>query len=195
MISLAPPIRIATAADAAVLAELVNQAGEGLPAELWTQMAGPDEDPWDVGRARQAAKAERGEIYVVDEGSGVIAGLTGYAISGDPEPIPDDMPPLVQGLQELENLAPETWYVNVLAVLPGHRDRGLGRRLLDLAETIARGSDIHRTSLIVADTNTAARRLYERTGYCEISRRPLLPCGWPTDIREWILMIKPLSAN
>ena len=35
-------------------------------------------------------------------------------------------------LQELENLAPGTWYVNVLAVHPPFRGLGLGTKLLGL---------------------------------------------------------------
>ena len=36
-----PPIRRARPADAAVLADLVDQAGEGLASYLWAQMAEP----------------------------------------------------------------------------------------------------------------------------------------------------------
>ena len=38
-------------------------------------------------------------------------------------------------LQELENLAPGTWYVNVLAAYPEHRGQGYGTALLAVAET------------------------------------------------------------
>ena len=53
MIDLKPPIRRATAADAAALAELFNFAGEGLPLYLWRQRARDGEDPWEIGRKRQ----------------------------------------------------------------------------------------------------------------------------------------------
>ncbi|MHA1189386.1 MAG: GNAT family N-acetyltransferase [Alphaproteobacteria bacterium] len=193
MIPLIPPFRLATADDAPVLAQFVNAAGEGLPHYLWSQMAAPGEDPWTVGKARQAEKATSGQIIVIDEGDGAIAGLTGYAIPAQPDPIPDDMPPLFRALQELENLAPSTWYVNVLAALPEHRGRGLGGRLLAVAEEIARASGLDRTSLIVTDTNAGAKQLYERIGYVETARRPMLPDDWHTDITEWILLIKPLD--
>ena len=51
--------------------------------------------------------------------------LIGYGITEAPEPVPADTPPMFRPLQELENLAPGTWYVNVLAVLPAFRNRGL----------------------------------------------------------------------
>ena len=193
MIDLKFPLRIATAQDAAVLAELVNHAGEGMPEYLWTSMAAADEDPWEIGRKRQEKKAEEGQIFVVDEGKGAIAGLTGYAISADPDPLPDDMPAMFRPLQELENLAPATWYVNVLAALPDHRGQGWGTHLLDLAEAIARDEDLSGLSLVVADNNDNARRLYERVGYRERARRTMIKEGWRSEGDEWILLVRDFA--
>jgi hypothetical protein len=47
-----PSTRPATPDDASPMAELVNIAGEGLPLYLWSKMASPGQDPWEVGRAR-----------------------------------------------------------------------------------------------------------------------------------------------
>lgn len=190
MIELKPPLRIAREEDAPVLAELVNHAGEGMPEYLWSTMAGPGEDPWEIGRQRQAKKVSDGQIYVVDEGKGAIAGLTGYAIPANPEPIPDDMPAMFRPLQELENLAPATWYVNVLAAIPAERGKGHGTRLLGLAEELAHDAGLSGLSLIVAGNNDGARRLYERSGYRELARRLNVPEGWDTDIAEWVLLVK-----
>lgn len=190
MIELKPPLRIAREEDAPVLAELVNHAGEGMPEYLWSTMAGPGEDPWEIGRQRQAKKVADGQIYVVDEGKGAIAGLTGYAIPANPEPIPDEMPAMFRPLQELEDLAPATWYVNVLAAIPAERGKGHGTRLLGLAEELARDAGLSGLSLIVAGNNDGARRLYERSGYRELARRLNVPEGWDTDIAEWVLLVK-----
>ena len=48
---LAAHARPATKEDAAVLAQLVNMAGDGLPLYLWTKMAAGG-DPWEAGRQR-----------------------------------------------------------------------------------------------------------------------------------------------
>lgn len=192
MTKLVPPIRRATAADAAALAEFINAAGEGLPFYLWQQMAGPGEDPWEIGRRNQARKAEDGKVFVIDEGGGPVAGLTGYPIPAEPEPIAEDELPPVVPLLELEALAPATWYVNVLAAAPKHRGRGLGSRLLDLAEDLGRDLRLGAMSIIVASGNIGARRLYERTGYAEIARRPIVKNGWHCDSDEWMLLVKPL---
>ena len=189
MVTLSPPLRRATAADAAALADLVNFAGEGLPEYLWNQMAAEGEDPWELGRRRQALKAAEGKIFVVDEGAGAVAALTGYPTPAEPESLPDE--PMFRPLQELENLAPSTWYVNVVAAYPQERGRGHGTRLLALAEEISRDLGLGALSLIVADGNAGARRLYKRMGYGETARRAIFKGGWACGSDQWVLLIKP----
>lgn len=191
MVALRPPLRHARAEDAPALARLVNYAGEGMPLHLWTRMAGPGQDPWGIGIRRQAAKAAEGKIVVVDEGDGAVAGLTGYPIGPGPEPT-ENLPAMFVPLQELENRALQSWYVNVLAALPEARGRGLGTHLLGTAEEIAREAGLARLSIIVADNNIGARRLYERQGYAEADRRPMVRDGWQSDGAEWILLLKSI---
>jgi ribosomal protein S18 acetylase RimI-like enzyme len=192
MIDLKPPIRRATAADAAALADFINIAGEGLPLYLWSLMAAEGEDPWEIGRRRQAGKAEDGQAYVIDEGAGAVAGLSGYPIPAVPEPAADDEPAMIRPLIELENLAPSTWYINVVAAYPEQRGRGHGTRLLALAEDLARAQGLSAMSLVVASGNAGARRLYERNGYVEVARRAIVKDGWDCDSDEWVLLVKPL---
>jgi ribosomal protein S18 acetylase RimI-like enzyme len=193
MIPLDPPLRVATEADAGALADLVNFAGEGLPLHIWTGLAHPGEDPWDIGRRRQRDKAREGKIVVVDLGRGAVASLTGYPIGPTPEPVGADMPALFRPLQELENEAPDSWYVNVLACYPEYRGRGYGSLLLGVAEALARDGGLGRMSVIVADTNAGARRLYERHGYREAARRRCERGGWRTGTEHWVLLTKGLD--
>ncbi|MGD1877870.1 MAG: GNAT family N-acetyltransferase [Kiloniellaceae bacterium] len=193
MISLLPPFRRATPADAAVLAELVNHAGEGLPLYLWDKIKEPGETAWDVGR-RRAARDEGSFSYrnaVIVERDGQAAGsLIGYGIAADPAPLPDDLPAMFRPLLELENLAPDTWYVNVLAVLPAFRGLGLGSQLLALAETIGRAEGKAGMSIIVSAANDGARRLYERQGYRFVAERPMVKEGWQNPGENWVLLVK-----
>lgn len=193
MIDLKPPFRIANKTDDKELAELVNFAGEGMPLYIWQSMAADGEDPWELGRARQLNKVQDGQIVVADTGSGAVASLTGYVIGASPEPIGADFPAHFRPLQELENLAPNSWYVNVLACYPEQRSKGLGTQMLALAEEIAQASGLNRMSVIVADNNTGARRLYERQGYRETATRPCVKNGWKTLIDNWVLLMKKLS--
>ncbi|HXW25909.1 MAG TPA: hypothetical protein VEK73_14290, partial [Xanthobacteraceae bacterium] len=48
--------RRATLDDVAALAELVEFASEGLALCLWTQLAGPGGDPWQIGRNRVSSE-------------------------------------------------------------------------------------------------------------------------------------------
>ena len=185
------PFRRGQPDDAPVLAELVNYAGEGLPLHLWSGMAADGQSGWDVGVAR--ARRETGSFSyrnaMMIEADGAPAGcLIGYAIPEEVEPIPPDFPPLVRPLQELENLAPGTWYVNVLAVRPQHRGLGLGGKLLALAERIGRAAGASGMSVIVADHNEGARRLYERHGYEEAAKRAMVKNGWSVESENWLLM-------
>jgi len=118
MIPLQKPFRVANEADAHELADLVNITGEGLPLHIWQGLTQEGQDPWDVGRARQAEKASKGQIVVVDIGNHAVANLTGYTIGAEPEPVGEDISTLLRPLQELENQASESWYVmSVVRVL------------------------------------------------------------------------------
>lgn len=64
--------------------------------------------------------------------------------------------------------------------------------LLALAEEIARAADRSCMSLILADTNRGARRLYARTGYQEVATAPCVSEGWQTNTRYWVLLTKNL---
>jgi len=194
MIELDAPFRRATPDDAPALAELINFAGEGLPLYLWGKMAEPGESAWDVGcrRARREAGSFSYRNAVVAEVEGrVIASLVGYPLPDQPEPIDDaSLPPMFVPMQELENLAPGTWYVNVLASYPEFRGQGYGTRLLEIAERLATEAGKAGLSIIVADANAGARRLYERSGYREIATRPMVKEGWESPGESWVLLVK-----
>ncbi|MDJ0945203.1 MAG: GNAT family N-acetyltransferase [Kiloniellales bacterium] len=192
----APPLRWATPEDAAALAELINFAGEGLPACTWERTAEPGETVWEVGR--RCARREEGRFsyrnaLVLEQNGAVAACLIGFPLPEAPAPIDyDALPAMFVPLQELENLVLGTWHVNVLAAYPKQRSRGHGSALLAQAEKIAAASGRRGLSIIVADANRGARRLYERRGYRETARRPMVKEAWQNPSRDWVLLVKPL---
>ncbi len=196
MIAPAPSafIRAATKDDAAAMAELVNFAGEGMPLYLWTGMAEDGQSPWQVGRER--ARRESGgfsyrNTLVYEQAGRAVGALIGYPLA--PEPEADStagLPPMLVPLQELEDLAAGTWYVNVLAAYPEYRGMGIGTHLLQAAEGEATRAGCSGLSIIVSDANTGARRLYERQGYTEEASRPMVKDGWDNDGENWILLIR-----
>lgn len=208
--SLPPPFRPARPDDAPLLVELANLAGEGLPLHLWGSWAEPGQTAFQAGVER--AQRETGgfsyrnavviEAALTPDAPPQLAGmLVGYR-----QPIPFDtgdlaeLPPTVRPLIELEAEAetavwaagsPGSWYVNVLAVLPAFQRRGLGKRLLELAETTAQQTGARCMSIIVDSSNRGAFALYQRSGYSEAARRPIVP--WPDGpTGDWVLLLKTL---
>ena len=193
-----PPFRAATSEDAGTLAEFVEFASEGLAVYLWSKMAGNGGDPWRIGRER--VRSETGEMSyhnaVIAELAGRPAsGLISYPLGDRPEPISDQLPAMLVPLQELMNLALDSWYVHVLAVYPQYRGTGQGSALLALADRFAASGGKPGLSLIVSDTNLGARRLYESRGYREAAKRKMVKERWKHPGVNWVLMRKDLEGK
>jgi ribosomal protein S18 acetylase RimI-like enzyme len=184
--------RRATLADVVDLAKLVEFASEGLALCLWTQLAGPGGDPWQVGRKRVSSETE-GISYrhalIAERAGKTIGVLIGYPLPEKPAPVENSLPALLVPLHELMNLAPGTWYVHALAAYPEDRGCGVGTALLLKADELA-AAGTSGLSLIVSDTNTGARRLYERNGFREAARRRMVRHGWQHPGTDWVLLTK-----
>jgi GNAT superfamily N-acetyltransferase len=120
--------------DAAVLVDIIQYASEGLVTHVWSKMAEKGETAREVG-LRRAAREEGAFSYrnalVLEAVGHPVAALIGYALPEEPEAIDyDSLPAIFVPPQELENMVPGTWYVNVLAVYPEFRGQGL------IAETL-----------------------------------------------------------
>jgi ribosomal protein S18 acetylase RimI-like enzyme len=187
-------LRPARKDDARALALLIDIAGEGFGQYLWAQSAGPGEEPLDVGMKR-AQREEGGFSYrnaTLAEIEGKVAGLLlGYRLD-DPYDTGDldALPAMIRPLVELESCAPGSWYINALAAFPAFRNRGLGTLLLNEAEKRTRMADAKVVSLIVAEENAVAMRLYGQTGYREAARRLLVPFPGLGHGGDWVLMTK-----
>lgn len=186
-------LRRAQPNDAAFMAWAANTAGDGLPLHLWTEIAEPGEDPWAVGRAR-ALRTEGRYAYTngwITEVAGRPAGcLIGYALAEQPLPIAADISAILRPLQELENQATGSWYINILAVDPASRRQGVGCRMLDHARVLARSGGQSALSLIVLDSNAAGRALYAACGFEEAGRQPVIKDGWTAEGESWLLMTR-----
>lgn len=197
--ALQPRIRPARKSDAAALAILVDIAGEGMPAYMWSTLKEPAQSAFEFGRSR-AARETGGFSYrnatVADVEDEVAAALVGYRLD-DPYDTGDlnDLPEMVRPLVVLEAKAPGSWYVNVLAAFPEFRGQGLGSTLLDVAEDQAKASGADTLSIIVASENKGAAKLYARVGYRETAREPVTTFPGCPHGGDWILMLKPLDAG
>jgi ribosomal protein S18 acetylase RimI-like enzyme len=162
-------------------------------------MAQRGENAWEVGRSR-AIREEGGFSYrnsIIAELDGNSIGcLIGYALAKEPEQIDySSVPPLFVPLEELEQLASNTWYINVVAVNPEFRGQGVGSRLLERAEQAALETDKPGLSLFVADANVGARRLNTRADYNEIAKKPIVKEQWRTEAQRQLLTRNHLERD
>ncbi len=190
-------IRKAVAEDSPILAELMNIAGDGIPAYLWAGMVEPGENVMAFG-ARRVARTEGGfsyrNVHVAVSAGAIVGMLLGYRLPDTPDTdFPDDCPPLIRTLLELEALAPGSWYINAVAAVAEYRGQGIGSRLMLLAESLAVESAATTTSLIVAEENLPARKLYEKLGYTITARRPIVPYPACPHSGDWVLMKKSIG--
>jgi ribosomal protein S18 acetylase RimI-like enzyme len=189
-------IRPARKADASDIALLVNIAAHGGPAEGWAVDKDADGtyDPIEVGRLR--ALRDTGPFTwrnaTMAESDGEIVGMVlGYREPDEAPPVPADAPPFFVPLYELEGEAAGHWYINMLGVYVSSRGKGIGSKLLDVAEARRAETKARGLALIVEDVNAGARKLYERRGFAVHARRKIVPFpGGGPDGEEWLLMVK-----
>lgn len=186
--------RPATPDDAGALVDFVLMASEGLADLAWAGMAGPGESTREVG-LRRVVRDEGAFTWrnatIFEISAAPVGGMVGFPLPPEPVAIAPDLPVGLAPLQELENLACGSWYVNILGVYPAHRGRGIGRAMLARAEEISREGGLAGTSIIVFSPNAGAERLYRREGYGEVARRRMRMPGWRHDGCEAILLVKP----
>ncbi len=190
-------IRPATKRDALHIAALADIAGHGLPAWVWSGARTGGQSIIEVGRAR--AMREDGDFSYRNahmlELDGEIAGMVlGYRQPESFGPVDSsEVHEVFRPLVELEAEAPGSWYLNIVAVFPEFRGRGLGTTLLGRAEALAKGAGAGLLSLIVESDNHGARRLYDRTGYRERARRAYVSFPGSSRQDDWLLMVKEIA--
>ncbi|WP_298435272.1 GNAT family N-acetyltransferase [uncultured Jannaschia sp.] len=185
-------VRPAARADAPLLARLADLAGEGLPRHLWARDAAPGQDPLEVGTAR--ARRDSGAFSwpnarIATWHGAAVGGIVDYDL--DDVEAGRDVPALLAPLLELEALSGGTRYINILAVLPQARRRGIAAAIVaDVAARTRRD-----LSLIVASENRTARGFYVGSGFDEVTSLAMGPGGPKGLSGNWILMRRPGPAT
>ena len=164
--------------DCAEIAALYSISSDGVADYIWRKLAGPGEDPLEVGERRYAREDtvfSYKNCVVAEHDGEVIGMLVAFPMEAEPDPgEPDgEADPVLAPYGELDR--PGSYYVCGMALFPKHRGRGLGARMLGLAREEARRRGLAEMSLIVFEQNTGAKRLYERHGFREVARRPVVP--------------------
>ena len=184
-------IRPATADDAAFTLTLSDIASYGLVEQIFRPLVPEGETLQGFLLARVADPASRlswMRCHIAEISGERVGYISLDPIPLDPDPLDDDLPAMFRPLAELEAMAPGTTVIEFIATLPVARGKGAGSALLKQA---FRQRGPKGLSLIVLDSNTNARRLYEAAGFVEKARRPVVKDSWQIDASEWVLMTHP----
>ena len=196
-------IRNAVAADAPTLAEVAMMAGHGIMTMLYDGLV--------PGRTVAQTLVDRRILnpksysalhhWRIAEGEdraclGAINCLPqGAFMAAEPDPllVGDRVLP-VAALGELEQLAVDSYYINMIAVFPQHRRSGAGRALVAEAERLARQARMTRLSLCTFEADASLMSFYGSLGFTVRERRPIRPSPFFPSSGNWALLMRDLAA-
>lgn len=207
-------IRPARESDCNEIAILYRISSDGVADYIWSRLAEPGEDLLEVGRRRYARRdtnfsfenctiveprspGSGSDIKNEDEDcearqnetNEIVAMLVAFPMHVDP--LYEERDRVLQPYSELEE--DDSYYVCGVAVMDTWRGRGIGSRLMALAETDAREKGFDKLSLLVFDQNRGAKSLYDRLGYKVIDSREVAPHPLIHYDGDILLMVKTLD--
>ncbi len=168
-------IRPAVKDDSADIARLFLISSDGLAEYIWSEVAEPGETAAEAGARRYARKdvAFSYEQCIMAELGGQTVGMAhSFPMEEDPD-APPCTDPVLRPYFELEDYG--SLYISGLAVHEPHRNAGVGGALMEAVNRRAKDLALPRISLICFEQNAGAMRLYQRLGFREIARRPVVP--------------------
>lgn len=170
--------RPAAPEDSRRIAELFRISSDGVVDYVWMTLAPeyPGLEPIEIGAlryAREDSNFSYKNCVVAEREGEVIGQLCTYPIEANAEEPDGPIDPVLEPYDRLE--IPGSLYISSLAVLDGFRGMGLGTKMLSIARDQARQRDLDALSLIVFEQNTGALRLYQREGFREVDRAPVVP--------------------
>ena len=196
-------IREAVAEDARALADVCIMAAHGVM-ELFYEGLVPGKSVADCVIERRIfapggfAAVPRWRVAV--DGAGVFLGalnsLPHQALMNAPDdPLLDEarLRPIA-GLLELETAAPESYYVNIIAVYPQYRRSGAGFALIQEAERLARLENFRTISLCTFDAADGPLAFYRRLGFEVRDMRPIEPHPAIAVVGNFVLMARELGV-
>ncbi|MCP5418963.1 MAG: GNAT family N-acetyltransferase [Gammaproteobacteria bacterium] len=166
-------IRKATAQDCRFIAELALIAGDGIPAYFWGKSQNKDQDIISVDASNASSETENfsyrnAHLAIVEN---AVAGiLLAYRLpdSRYAKRI-EDFPEFI-----LEQCAPNSFYINMLATQPQFRNKGVGTTLMSIVDKLALDTGCNLISIEVFEQNEGALRLYQCLGYEVVEHRNII---------------------
>jgi ribosomal protein S18 acetylase RimI-like enzyme len=196
-------IRDAVAADASTLAEVAMMAGHGIMTMLYEGLVpGKTVRQTLVDRRilnpRSYSALHHWRIAESEDRAflGAVNCLTQSALmASEPDPlmVGDRVLPVAE-LGELEELAVDSYYINLIAVFPQHRRSGAGRALVAEAERLARQARMTRLSLCTYEADASLMSFYVNLGFTVRERRPIRANPFFPSSGNWVLLVRDLPS-
>jgi ribosomal protein S18 acetylase RimI-like enzyme len=186
--------RDADKSDARDIAALYRLAAGGVADVIWDDLREQDDDVVDAGARRYAREDEDFSFQncALAEARGQTVGLLhAFPMHADPEFDAEQMNPVLRPYAELEEDA--SYYIAGVALKPDFRGRGIGTKMLRLAELRAMTRGLAKMSLLAFEENDASVRLYERLGYRVTDSRDIVAHPFIQYDGRALLMVKQLA--
>lgn len=180
--------------DARDIAVLYRQAAGGVADVIWDGLRNVDENIVDAGARRYAREGEdfSFENCAVAEVRGRVVGLLhAYSMYVDPDMDFADIDPVLRPYADLEE--DDSYYIAGMALADDYRGRGIGTKMMKLAELRAMTRGLQKLSLITFEENHASVRLYQRLGYATVDSRRICPHPFIRYGGHALLMVKELG--
>lgn len=190
-------LRAALPRDIPDLARIANAAFGGFGQVMYEE-AVPGRSALDLLEHRFSRAHTSGSLtnsHIAEMEKRVVGGLHAFPADWEAQDPPDllipaEREPYFAPFVGLE--ASSSYYINAVTVFEPFQGRGIARQLMDFAEDLARGKGFNQTSLHVFAENGPAIRLYERRGYREAGRNPLVPHPALQFRGDLLLLVKDL---
>ena len=186
-------LRKARKSECRRIAELYRISSDGVADYIWTTLAQPGEDILDVGRRRyerEGTPFSYENCTLVELAGSLVGMLVAFPMETDEKY--EETDPVLAPYSVLEE--DHSYYICGMAVEEAHRGKGVGRRLLQEAEEACRRRGLAKLSLIVFEQNVGACRLYQRHGYVERLRQPVVPHRLIHYTGDALLMVKQIGS-
>jgi ribosomal protein S18 acetylase RimI-like enzyme len=187
-------IRPAVKSECREIASLYRISSDGVAEYIWTKMAQPGEDVLDVGQRRyeqEGSVFSYRNCWMVMQNGDTAGMIVAFPMEIDDAGVEAD--PVLVPYSKLEE--PDSYYICGMVVYPEYRARGIGTTLLQHAEKQCTDLGLQKLSLIVFEQNAGAKRLYERSGYVEKRREPVVPHPLIHFNGDVVLMVKDLAPR
>ena len=185
--------------DCRALAKLALMAGEGIPAFFWAQSQQPGQDIIDVGATNLTSETENfsyRNAHVAIIGGEIAGMLLAYRLpEADAAENLDELPEFIRPLVELEQCVPGSFYINMVATFPAHRNRSVGSALMGMVDQLAIKAGCDEISIEVFEQNEGALRLYKRLGYTQKATRDIIPHSSHPYQGKIVLLTRPVNTQ